>query len=240
MKFMELFLFMLVLSVACSCNDYEKVIGPALKNKLEDKNLNPIFDGVIEPQMPNPKDNDKTLLGADSNNNGIRDDIDIWINRTGKNYNERMALRQYAIALRERWIVGNEALENFSKGPINTKDTVQMEYFRSIGRRVQEVARLEANATMGCMNYIFVLPDYSFESRMKLENDLRVLYNNTKLRNESYDAYYQYNHTYGVTGDKKNGYEYCSFPIENLPEVISKYENNLNIQRQERLTNEKK
>lgn len=48
--------------------------------------------------MPNSTENNKTMLGVDSDNNGIRDDIDIWINRTGKSYNERMALRQWARA----------------------------------------------------------------------------------------------------------------------------------------------
>lgn len=48
--------------------------------------------------MPDRTENEKTILGIDSDKNGIRDDVDIWINRTGKNYNERMALRQLARA----------------------------------------------------------------------------------------------------------------------------------------------
>jgi hypothetical protein len=71
---------------------------PALSLKQADQNPNPVFDGEVEPAFPNESENDKTILGIDSNNNGIRDDIDIWINRTAFDYNERMAMRQYARA----------------------------------------------------------------------------------------------------------------------------------------------
>lgn len=79
-----------------ACNEYEKIMAPALKIKLADSSPNPVFDGEVEPSIPNKTDNDKTILGIDTNKNGIRDDIDIWINRTALDYNERMAMRQYA------------------------------------------------------------------------------------------------------------------------------------------------
>jgi hypothetical protein len=42
------------------------------------------FNGKLEPPAPDPIENDKTLLGIDSNDDGIRDDVERWINRKAK------------------------------------------------------------------------------------------------------------------------------------------------------------
>lgn len=74
--------------------DYNSLIKQAYKRKEEFISLS-VFDGVYEVQIP---DSEKNLngLGVDSDSNGIRDDIDIWINRMSNSFNERMAMRQYA------------------------------------------------------------------------------------------------------------------------------------------------
>lgn len=56
------------------------------------------FDGFVEPPMPSPEENDKTLEGMDSNKDGIRDDVEIWINRTFSNADKRQAMKQLARA----------------------------------------------------------------------------------------------------------------------------------------------
>ncbi len=55
-----------------------------------------VFDGEKEPPVPSLIAISPRNRGVDLNKNEIRDDVDIWINRTGENYNERMAMRQYA------------------------------------------------------------------------------------------------------------------------------------------------
>jgi len=95
-----------------SCNDYQKLMKPAIEAKLNDKNTKPVFDGEVEPELP---DFDKIVqddVGVDQNKNGIRDDVDIWINRTGKNYNERMAMRQFAHAIEKMIINCNLNINN--------------------------------------------------------------------------------------------------------------------------------
>jgi hypothetical protein len=42
--------------------------------------------GYQLPPCPDPTENDKTLLGIDSNNNGVRDDVEIWIYNTYDTY----------------------------------------------------------------------------------------------------------------------------------------------------------
>jgi hypothetical protein len=38
-----------------------------------------IVNGFVLPPYPDPKINDSTLLGIDSNNNGVRDDVERWL-----------------------------------------------------------------------------------------------------------------------------------------------------------------
>ncbi len=42
------------------------------------------INGYILPPEPDPKINNSTLLGIDSNNNGVRDDVERWIYKTYK------------------------------------------------------------------------------------------------------------------------------------------------------------
>ena len=43
-----------------------------------------VINGHTLPPMPDKTLNDATLLGIDSNNNGVRDDVEIWIYQTYK------------------------------------------------------------------------------------------------------------------------------------------------------------
>ncbi|MGZ3790117.1 MAG: hypothetical protein ACXVLQ_16395 [Bacteriovorax sp.] len=80
-------------------NDYSFLINKVIKQKEYFEQID--FYGEIEPDVPNLKANNQTLLGIDSNHNGIRDDIDIWINRTAKNDKEAWAMRGYSRELQK-------------------------------------------------------------------------------------------------------------------------------------------
>ncbi len=220
-----------LLFLCSSCTEYEKIMGPALKAKMEDKNPNPVFDGEAEPPMPSPSENDKTLLGIDANKNGIRDDIDIWINRTGKTYNERMALRQLAKALREEWIAGNMAYDNYKKGPIDVFDPKQNDYDKSIGKLVQAATSLEWESS-ACIDFFFIEPFYDSKEPINLVNVLTILLSNSSLRKESLKSYYQYNHIYGPANGGKEKNEYCLFNVKELDLAKLNYENALRIRRE--------
>lgn len=78
-----------------SCSDENSEGNLYLKQVYSIKKASSVkeFDGVIEPDIPVEND---SLLGVDNNKNGVRDDVEIWINRSGDTYNKRMSLRQYA------------------------------------------------------------------------------------------------------------------------------------------------
>ncbi len=71
---------------------YRDRVEPFLK-ELRPHYKPQVFDGVMEPEFPNLEEDKKTLVGIDSNNDGVRDDMEIFINRNFKYDYERKALK---------------------------------------------------------------------------------------------------------------------------------------------------
>jgi hypothetical protein len=91
-------MLVLFLTLSCSFSDekYDKLIDPIKKIKIAEKKAgkpNPVYDGLVEPDFPDEDENNKTLEGVDSNHDGVRDDIEIWINRTADDQYVRAAMR---------------------------------------------------------------------------------------------------------------------------------------------------
>ena len=84
-------------------SEYDQMMSVALKIRDAHPEQK-VFDGEVEPHMPNKTENNKTMTGIDSNNNGIRDDVDIWINRNARTKNEIRVFRQYARAMFKSFI----------------------------------------------------------------------------------------------------------------------------------------
>ena len=83
-------------------------VGTTLSNTI---NLNIIWvvNGHTLPPEPNEVLNNATLLGIDSNNNGVRDDVERWIYETYGHPIERAVFIQLAKALQYRMGHANEA-----------------------------------------------------------------------------------------------------------------------------------
>lgn len=75
-------------------SDYTFLISKVLKHKEYFDQVS--FHGELEPDAPDLQINGQTILGIDSNLNGIRDDIDIWLNRSALNKEETDLMRGYA------------------------------------------------------------------------------------------------------------------------------------------------
>lgn len=79
-------------------SDYEVLIENVKLIKLqEEKNgmAVKVFDGFAEPRFPLDDKLDDTLIGVDLNQDGVRDDIEIWINRTAESDAIRLTLKNY-------------------------------------------------------------------------------------------------------------------------------------------------
>jgi len=170
-------------------------MNPAIKAKKADLNPNPIFDGEVEPAMPDSYENNKTVLGIDSNKNGIRDDVDIWINRTGLDYNERMAMRQYARA-KQFWL--KVCTENL----------------------INEVVIAENDVVNSgtCLNAI---SDYRRGEWWYIERKINYITLNTYLR-KCDDFYFKNSSVVSIINGSKPHLN-CTFQIENAENVINSY-----------------
>jgi len=61
---------------ACGGDDSKDTTTPKATQEVV------VINGHTLPPMPDKTLNDSTLLGIDSNNNGVRDDVEIWIYET--------------------------------------------------------------------------------------------------------------------------------------------------------------
>ena len=69
-----------ILLIGCSNSD-NKLVATDWKPSQEVI----VINGHTLPPEPDPKINNATLLGVDSNDNGVRDDVEIWIYKKYQN-----------------------------------------------------------------------------------------------------------------------------------------------------------
>ncbi|QDK42953.1 hypothetical protein DOM21_16140 [Bacteriovorax stolpii] len=160
---------------------YEREMSKAEKARLE------IVDGYKTPPMPDKDQNDKDALGIDSNNNGVRDDIEIWINYAGKNYNERMALRQLAADLQYEAKV-------FS-GDINAKI-------------VSHVVSVVYTSVL-CVDHVL-----GFKNSKEMIRLMRELYKNTKLRTKIFERDNEFSYAFSPVRERKEPQDMCGFKLK--------------------------
>ena len=128
-----------------------------------------VIDGYTLPPMPDKVLNDSTLLGIDSNDNGVRDDVEIWIYTTYAKPIERAVFMQssraYQIVIQEP----EKALENL--------------HYMHDASNCRSYWRLSAKEN-GESSWLEKYRDYP--------NEIHPIQFNTK---ERFLAYEKYNHT---------------------------------------------
>lgn len=72
-----------------------------------------VIDEALQVPMPDPKKNDATVGGVDSDNDGIRDDVQRWINETYSSQpNVKLAMKQYAVAFQQKLLTVDNKEQN--------------------------------------------------------------------------------------------------------------------------------
>jgi hypothetical protein len=121
MKFKFKIIIFIIFTLLISCtsdNYYRESFYNIKKLKSNNHNSHPEYDSFPEPDLPDENENNRTLLGIDSDKNGIRDDIDVYINNIGQNYKERTVLRIYAQSL-QIYLKKNSKLDEKNRCEIN-------------------------------------------------------------------------------------------------------------------------
>ena len=204
-NFLKLSLLITVLS-ACSHDfngPYEKLMAPVIKAKLAEPNK--VFDGEIEPPMPDPVENNKTVLGVDVNKNDVRDDVEIFINRTYSDSNVRKVMKQY-VRDKARFIRSVK----FNDLKIS-KDALEKRF-----------------KTLSCLRFVY--PNFDHELVKKVSK----VFNNEKFRDDAYGKSRSIVGPSPVSAgssDFEQYEKYCEFKIDNYEKtkesfwkVIKSYE----------------
>lgn len=107
-------------------NDHE------YKNKYKDHVMF-VIDESLEVSMPNIKENEKTVAGVDSDNDGIRDDIQRWINEDfGSKPKVKMAAKQVAMATQLKLLSVNDKAHSIMATKKLLNDLNCIEYIAGI------------------------------------------------------------------------------------------------------------
>src|SRR5690606_10883032 len=98
----QLIIFLLLPFTLTSCFQEKKPVAAQTKVKhfleyvVPKETYTPgVYDGNPEPPYPDLEEDVKTLEGIDADKDGLRDDLEIWINRISKDENERNLWRMY-------------------------------------------------------------------------------------------------------------------------------------------------
>ena len=166
MKKFVAIVFCILLMIVSGC-EYDAVNVSKERDRLRDlqaKEKEPqVFDGELEPRMPDDDENDKTLEGIDANKNGIRDDVEIYINRRFDDPDYRRAFKQYAQML-QNWLIVSD-------------------------RPAKEVAKVNAeewHRTSLCFNGLFGNSSLEWKRREKLDDEIYSFqFGSSSLRKEA-------------------------------------------------------
>lgn len=154
--------------------------------------------GHLLPAMPDYYKNNETLLGIDSNNNGVRDDVEWWIYTHYDTY----------ISCVEdigQEIVNGKIRNDFVK---TTCEETPVEYHQIVREIAMQTARAAQNilkkptpesmhyndSAMGCNSYFegrgeTVLKDILIDHSIMVESDFKFVQYNTDLRKKTYKKY---------------------------------------------------
>lgn len=175
---------------------YEQLMKPAIDAKNKDPNIT--IDGEIEPPFPDEKENDKTILGVDINNNGVRDDVEIWINRTFKYSDQRKALKQYA----------KSHIKELIEAP-------------NLDKKLAFTLTQETEASADCLMSIF--QKYDLQEFPQAASNLRSIIQYPDFRDKA--GFLQHNLLAGqmiggLESSHNSPFMYCKFDVQKKQEVL--------------------
>ncbi len=170
--------------------NYDSIIARAAKKQRDFAEFVDFY-GEIEPSIPDKTINSKTILGIDTNNNGVRDDIDVWINRTAYDQNETKAMRQYAKS-------GQDLLKLCKEQ--------NLKYIKSMQNKLLKAEKCLAS-----------ISDYQRKELSFAKEKLKILLYNTSERISCKEYYLKHAEAQRISDDS---HFHCDFDIQYPDNVI--------------------
>ena len=185
MKLVAFFVFSILIN-SCTRKELssDMFLAPLKKMKEENKKNgrpNPTIDGFTEPEFPSEEENAKSFKGVDSNHDGIRDDLEIWINRMAEDGYVRASMkdyyRRYVSQLEDSFI--DKSSDQIQKDILLTQDSFScleaslqprmMDFYKKTGKRI-------ANERVNMMMTIMI----NTEIRQKFVKKMTVFQTNSE------------------------------------------------------------
>ena len=128
-----------------------------------------VVDGDFEPPAPYFWEayDDESVEGVDADNDGLRDDIERKINELVDTPNRRKAFKQYFKTLYEA-----------------------LKYATQLGGMSKSKQRYrDASYDHSCLSYFYEFRGKDWDSFNQIEDDIKDLFKNSKVREENYKKY---------------------------------------------------
>lgn len=162
-----------------------------------------IFDGEVEPLRPPLKEGMEGVFGIDANNNGVRDDVEIWINRK---FDDPLKRKAYKEMYRFRALFMSLALS----GKRDELEALDEEYGLFLS---------------ACL-FVRYKPIEAHTKDRDLKNIHHVIIN-TRERQKAYSKFIMMNRNTGGSSDFEKEVEYlekkCPFDENERRELIPEY-----------------
>jgi hypothetical protein len=144
--------------------EYEKI------KEMKEHLGNRIVDGAPEPDMPDFYNNNTTLYGIDKNKNGVRDDVEIWINLNARSKLEKEMYVNYA---RSVFFYTKDDVEK------TDKDELLWDFRRKYLKKIKandcfyvvcEMINLKKNSKLNCIEQSTVLIKFLDNNKLRSFN----------------------------------------------------------------------
>jgi hypothetical protein len=114
-----------------------------------------VIDSSLQVPMPDPVKNNVTLLGIDSDNDGIRDDVQRWINEnlSNKPTEIKLAFKQYAVAVQASFLTANDKQASIQSSHVSLRSQDCL-YSQAelLGQNIKEVEQFRQKIKLMYLN----------------------------------------------------------------------------------------
>ncbi len=190
---------------------------------------NEVINGHCLPPEPDPKINNSTLLGIDSNNNGVRDDVERWIYKT---YNTYIPCKEEIVS---ETLPNGMVIDGVVKRTCEDKAVPYHQIVREIamqGARAAQIIIQEPekaretvkymHAALACNSYFQTWAKYNDEplliNHYIMNKEFDAIQFNTAHRAKAY-AKYNFSLSGGVYESPKHYREECDFNVTKLLQI---------------------
>lgn len=193
---------MFVLSTSCNRQEYDPNFYE--KFNIPETSGKEIFDGDPEPKRPPLEESVKGVFGVDSDDDGVRDDVEIWINRYFDDSLKRKAYKEYY-----------------------RHHALKLVYTQNKEReKLEEVVDESDTFLSACILRLYD-PSVGAHKKTKNQKVMHEVFVNTKTRKGSYGDFIMLNRNIVSSADWERDYEYilekCPFKKEEREELARRF-----------------